>query len=388
MPENEQDAQDGWERERYRLVVENLRDYAVFTTDTDGAIDTWNPGAEQTLGYRESEILGQNIVLFFTPEDRAAGVPQRELGSAAAAGRADDTRWHVRADGRRIWVEGVTLALYERGAGPDAGAGSGVLRGFAKIMRDETQELEQQRALQRAHDELEARVAERTEALRRSEERFQKAFNLSPAPTVIVRLDDKRYLDANDSFLLLTGYVRDEVVGQTLEQVNLYVDAPGRERTLDGLRRGVPVPLREMEIRGKGGDVKNVMVASEVIDVEGKTCQLDIFIDISERKRSEAQLMRALDEVMSDTSWFSRTVVERLAQLRSEPVDQTGLGELTARERQVLTYVARGSNNEAIGAALGLATQTVRNYLSSIYEKLGLHTRAEVVVWARERGLG
>ena len=64
------------------------------------------------------------------------------------------------------------------------------------------------------------------------------------------------------------------------------------------------------------------------------------------------------------------------------------LAELTARERQVLTYVARGANNEAIGAALGLATQTVRNYLSSIYEKLGLHTRAEVVVWARERGLG
>lgn len=384
MPKNEQ---DGWERERYRLVVENLRDYAVFTTDTDGTIDTWNPGAEQTLGYREAEIVGQNIALFFTPEDRAAGVPQRELKSAAAAGRADDTRWHVCADGRRIWVEGVTLALFERGAGPDA-EGAGALRGFAKIMRDETQELEQQQALRRAHDELEGRVAERTEALRRSEERFQKAFNLSPAPTVIVRLDDKRYLDVNDSFLLLTGYARGEVVGHTLEQVDLYVDAPGRERTLEGLRRGLPVPLREMEIRDKAGDVKNVMVASEVIDVEGKTCQLDIFIDISERKRSEAQLMRALDEVMSDTSWFSRTVVERLAQLRSEPVDQTGLGELTARERQVLTHVARGANNEAIGAALGLATQTVRNYLSSIYEKLGLHTRAEVVVWARERGLG
>ena len=388
MPDREQDAQEGWERERYRLVVENLRDYAVFTTDTGGIIDTWNPGAEQTLGYGEAEIVGQPIALLFTPEDRAAGVPQRELTSAAAVGRGDDTRWHVRADGRRIWVEGVTLALFERGAGPDAVAGAGVLRGFAKIMRDETQELEQQEALRRAHDDLERRVAERTEALRRSEERFQKAFNLSPAPTVIVRLDDKRYLDVNDSFLLLTGYAWDEVVGQTLEQVDLYVDAPGRERTLEGLRRGVPVPLREMDIRGKAGDVKNVMVASEVIDVEGRTCQLDIFIDISERKRNEAQLMRALDEVMSDTSWFSRTVVERLAQLRSEPVDQTGLGELTARERQVLTYVARGANNEAIGGALGLATQTVRNYLSSIYEKLGLHTRAEVVVWARERGLG
>lgn len=64
-------------------------------------------GAEEALGYREAEAVGQNIALSFTPEDRAEGVPQRELERAASSGRSDDTRWHVRADGRRSWVEGV-----------------------------------------------------------------------------------------------------------------------------------------------------------------------------------------------------------------------------------------------------------------------------------------
>ena len=366
---------------RYRLLVENLKDYAVFTTDVYGVIDSWNLGATEMFGYSSAEIIGQAINVIFTPEDQAKHAPQYELETAARTGRAEDDRWHVRKDGSRIWVNGVLVALTDE-TRPNKTIG------FAKIIRDETQRLAREEELRASHETLENRVRERTEALKRSEDRFQKAFSSSPAPTVIVRLRDKHYLNVNESFLLLTEYERDEVIGRTLEEVNLYVDQPGRERTLGQLRRGIPVPLREMDIRKKSGEVLSVMVASEIIDVDDDACQLDIFIDITERKRNEAQLMRAIEEVMSDTTWFSRSVVEKLAQLRSGEVDQTGVDELTARERQVLSYIARGSNNDTISTELGLATQTVRNYISSIYEKLGLHTRAEVVVWARERGLG
>ena len=369
------------EQERYRLLVENLKDYAVFTTDTDGKIDSWNLGAQETLGYRSAEVIGQAIDLIFTPEDRAKGAPQHELERAARTGRSEDNRWHVRKDGSRIWVNGVLVALLDGGEPKQ-------LYGFAKIIRDETERLAQEEELKASYETLEKRVEERTEALRRSEDRFHKAFSSSPAPTVIVRLADKCYLNVNESFLSLTGHTREEVIGHTLTEIELYVDRPGRERTLAQLRRGVPVPLREMEIYKKGGEVLSVMVASEIIDVDNEACQLDIFIDVTERKQNEAQLMRAIEEVMNDATWFSRSVVERLAQLRSGDVDRTGIDELTARERQVLSYVAKGSNNDTISSELGLATQTVRNYISSIYEKLGLHTRAEVVVWARERGLG
>ena len=381
MQENDSRKRVLEQEERYRLLVENLKDYAVFTTDTDGRIDSWNLGAQETLGYCSAEVIGQAIDLIFTPEDRATGAPQHELEQAAQTGRSEDDRWHVRKDGSRLWVNGVLVALVDKEQ-PEQ------LRGFAKIIRDETQRLAQDEELRASYETLEKRVEERTEALRRSEDRFYKAFSSSPAPTVIVRLTDKCYLNVNESFLSLTGYTREEVVGRTLTEIELYVDRPGRERTLAQLRRGVPVPLREMEIRKKGGEVLSVMVASEIIDVDNEACQLDIFIDVTERKQSEAQLMRAIEEVMNDATWFSRSVVERLAQLRSGDVDRTGIDELTARERQVLSYVAKGSNNDTISSELGLATQTVRNYISSIYEKLGLHTRAEVIVWARERGLG
>ncbi|ADI13865.1 helix-turn-helix transcriptional regulator [Truepera radiovictrix] len=368
--------------ERYRLVVENLKDYAVFTMDQTGRIDSWNIGAEHLLGYREEEALGESGAMIFTPEDRALGVPEREIATAREMGRAEDNRWHLRRDGSRFFANGVLIALSREG--PDGKA----IVGFAKIMHDETRRLEQDEALRRAKNELEQRVAERTEALRRSEARFSKAFHASPAPTVIIRLADERFLDVNASFLSATGYERDEVVGRTLAEVGLYDDAPGRDYAADLLHRGSPVPLHETEVRTKAGGRLSVMAANELIELEGEMCRLDIFIDISARKRSEEELMEAIQEVMSDTAWFSRQVMEKLAQLRSGSVALSGTEALTPREQQVLGRIAKGLSNSAISQELGLAPQTVRNYVASIYQKLGVRSRAEAVVWARERGLG
>lgn len=106
------------------------------------------------------------------------------------------------------------------------------------------------------------------------------------------------------------------------------------------------------------------------------------------RRRSEEELMRATQDVMQDASWFSRSIVERLAQLRSGSVDPTRIAYLTRRERQVLERLARGSSNADIAEDLGIAAQTVRNYITAVYEKIGVKSRVEAVVWARERGLG
>lgn len=115
--------------------------------------------------------------------------------------------------------------------------------------------------------------------------------------------------------------------------------------------------------------------------------QLKLFYDITERKQTEEQLHRALQEVMSDTAWFSSQVLERLSQVRARKLERSALVTLSKRERQVLERLARGKSNEAIAAELGLATQTVRNYISAVYDKLGVRSRAEAVVWARERGV-
>src|SRR5579871_871729 len=115
--------------ERFRLFMENVREYAIFMLDPEGRVVDWNLGAERVLGYGE-DIVGQPFSVFFPPADRREGVPERELRIATETGRASDDRWHVRKDGTYFWAMGITTAMRdERGA----------LKGFTKILRDSTE---------------------------------------------------------------------------------------------------------------------------------------------------------------------------------------------------------------------------------------------------------
>ena len=131
--------------ERFRLFVNNVRDYALFQMDTAGRITTWNSGAEAMLGFTAPEIIGSPSARLFVPEDVAAGEPEKEIHEAAAHGRALDERWHMRKNGTRFWCRGVLTAMQDE---------EGHLRGFAKVMRDETERLKRS-------EELKASLAEK-----------------------------------------------------------------------------------------------------------------------------------------------------------------------------------------------------------------------------------
>ena len=105
-----------WEGELFRLLVENVRDYAIFVVDPEGLVRTWSHGAERLLGYREEEILGRTADVFFTPEDVRDDVPRLEMRQALETGRGEDDRWHVRKDGTRFWVSGVMTPLRDERA--------------------------------------------------------------------------------------------------------------------------------------------------------------------------------------------------------------------------------------------------------------------------------
>ncbi len=90
----------------YRLQVRELEDYALFLADLTGRIMTWNQGVENTFGYTEQEWIGQHISLIFTEEDRAAGIHENEMRTAADDGRCVDIRWHRRKDGARVFMTG------------------------------------------------------------------------------------------------------------------------------------------------------------------------------------------------------------------------------------------------------------------------------------------
>ena len=124
--------------ERLRLVVDNAVDFAIFSTDLEGRVTSWNSGAERLLGYSESEAIGRSIELIFTEEDRQDGVPAQELRRALAEGSASDDRVHQRRDGRRFWASGSVMPMHD--------AGRGVV-GFVKILRDETAARDAQEAI-------------------------------------------------------------------------------------------------------------------------------------------------------------------------------------------------------------------------------------------------
>jgi PAS domain S-box-containing protein len=142
--------------ERYRLLVENVKDYAIFMLDTRGRVTSWSLGAERILGYQEPEILEKHFSCLFTAEDLKRAQPDQELKQAIAEDRAEDERWHVRKDGSRFYASGITTALRDRW---------GRLRGFSKLMRDMTERKQAEEVLQQAHDHLEAEVIKRTSEL-------------------------------------------------------------------------------------------------------------------------------------------------------------------------------------------------------------------------------
>lgn len=222
--------------------------------------------------------------------------------------------------------------------------------------------------------------------LRRAEERFAQVFRLTPMPIALLNLDD-HFVDVNRSFEELTGYSRNEVVGRKSTEFEMWSSSDDLKRMEDELREQGEFRELELLIRTKEGEVRHVAGSGKVLKVDGGEMLLHIFHDITERKQSEEQFHKAIQAVMSDTTWFSQQLLGQLSNLRSGSAEPYQEIDLSRRERQVLAHLARGETNNAIAAALGIAIQTVRNYISTIYDKLGVHSRAEAVVWARERGI-
>ncbi|MGJ7489107.1 hybrid sensor histidine kinase/response regulator [Variovorax sp. ZT4R33] len=115
--------------ERFRLLVEGVKDYAIFMLDVGGHIVSWNTGAQQTKGYEASEALGRHFSIFYPPDAVARGWPAEELRLAIRDGRLEDEGWRIRKDGSRFWASVVITALYDE---------TGRHRGFAKVTRDMT----------------------------------------------------------------------------------------------------------------------------------------------------------------------------------------------------------------------------------------------------------
>jgi PAS domain S-box-containing protein len=138
--------------ERYRLLIETMQDYAIFTLDPDGTIASWNPGAERMKGYIPAEIIGQNFSRFYIEEDRQKGVPEMVLRTALRQGHYEGEGWRVRKDRSQFWASVVVTPLRTE---------NDTLLGFSKITRDVTERKRLTEQLKQHAKELELRIAER-----------------------------------------------------------------------------------------------------------------------------------------------------------------------------------------------------------------------------------
>ena len=142
------------QRDLFRLLVESVRDYAIFLLDPQGHIRSWNAGAQRIKGYAASEIIGKHFSIFYPASEIQGGKPDYELRVAIEEGRYEEEGWRIRKDGTRFWASVVITAL--RGA-------DDTLVGFAKVTRDltERKQAEEERARQTRLTILEERRRKR-----------------------------------------------------------------------------------------------------------------------------------------------------------------------------------------------------------------------------------
>ena len=133
------------EDERYRLLVEAVTDYAIYTLDPTGIVTSWNPGAQRFKGYKRDEIIGEHFSRFYSEQDRESGLPARALETAAREGKFENEGWRIRKDSTRFWAYVIIDPIRSE---------SGEIVGFAKVTRDLTERKEAQEKLEKTREAL------------------------------------------------------------------------------------------------------------------------------------------------------------------------------------------------------------------------------------------
>ena len=227
------------------------------------------------------------------------------------------------------------------------------------------------------------------QALRSSEHRSTTMFRLAPVAMAVTSTPENRFVEVNEAFCRMTGHTVHDLVGRVADDIQLWNDAALRRSTEDEIARRGGVRTCDVRVLPKEGEPIDCLVSAETVDVRGEHCVLWLYQDVTARRHSEIELVEAIESVMKDASWFSRSIMDKLAMLRGGGgAAAPAAAELSGREREVLELLCEGLDDKGIAGRLGLSGNTVRNHVSRLYAKISVNRRSAAIIWARERGIG
>lgn len=354
--------------DRYRDLVENSHDL-ICTHDLQGRLLSVNDIPAKILGYSREELLNKPMRDFLLPEARTEF--DQYLSTIQETGSAKGALAVLTKGGeRRIWEYQNTLRT--------DGVATPVVRGIA-------------------HDITERKLAEK--ALRLSEEKFSKAFRSSPSVLSISSLVDGRFIDVNEGFERLSGYLRREIIGHTSLELNLWRDPGERQTLLEEITKHGHIRDCEVHFYAKSGKPLVLMLSGEIIELAGEKCLLKVGQDITGRKRAEealqrlsGRLLQLQDEerrkiardlhdatgqdlvALSGTlSHLHATVSSSSRKVRRSIAQCLGLADRCIREIRTLSYLLHPPMLDEAGLE-----DAIRHYLTGFAERTGIEAKLQV----------
>jgi PAS domain S-box-containing protein len=336
--------------ERFRLLLENMEDYAIFFLDPHGLINGWSTGAESILGYQEAEIFTKPSSIIFTPEDIDLGEDKRELEEAVTANRAEDERWHVRKDGSWFWASGIVIPLRDE---------TGRLRGFAKILRDFTErkraEDERIALLER---EQEARL--QAEAANRMKDEFLATLSHELRSPLNAMLGWTRLLNSRKFDEVTTARAMETIERSARAQAQLIEDLLDVSRIIQGKLR---LNIRPIAL------VSAIQAAIDIVRPAAEAKEIELYSDLDpvvglvagDSDRLQQVVWNLLSNAIKFTQKEGRVEVrlERVNSYIEIAVKDTGQGinpnfvpYVFDRFRQADSSITRSSTGLGLGLAI------------------------------------
>jgi len=367
----------------FRFLAEHAFDM-ICEVDSSLVMSYTSPSCEQLLGWRLEEMVGKGPDVFVHPEDLPAVAMAHEALMRDGYDRSPTVvRMRTKPGGYK-WME-INARVVSK---PADKQGYHVVL----VMRDVGFRRERAADSRSRAAQGDSRVSTRGahgQASSEWDECFYKTFRLAPVPMFIATQPVIGLVDVNTAFSDTFGYSAADVVTHTAVETGFFSRLQ-HERLIATIKTLGYAKNLEVDVRHHDATLRHCLASAETISIHGQRCILAALQDLTEQRHADGDLIAALESVMNDASWFSRAFIEKLAQVRKRNGAGTlaaELTDLTQREYEVLSLMCKGLGDSDIAAELSISSNTIRNHISRIYDKIGIHKRGAAIVWARERGV-